>query len=208
MRTQCYHVVDNHYLTLGAISNGAVVLQWLKENILQSTDSFEALFEQAAAIPAGADGLVFVPYLLGERAPIWDASAKGSLIGLTINHQQAHFVRAAMEGIVLGLFHIAEVLIPEVEERKGITIQASGGFAQSKLWLQMVADVFQMEVAVAQTVEGSAWGAVLIGLLALGIEIPEEQAPEAVFVPNLAHAPGYAEAFRKYKLASAFLLGI
>jgi gluconokinase len=208
MRTQCYHVVDDHYLILGAISNGAVVLQWLKENVLQSTDTFEALFEQAAAIPAGADGLVFVPYLLGERAPIWDASAKGSLIGLTINHQQAHFVRAAMEGIVLGLFHIAEVLIPEVEERKGITIQASGGFAQSKLWLQMVADVFQMEVAVAQTVEGSAWGAVLIGLLALGIEIPVEQAPEAIFVPNLAHAPGYAEAFRKYKLASAFLLGL
>lgn len=208
MRTQCYHVIDDYYLTLGAVSNGAVVLQWLKENVLQSTDSFEVLFEKASSIPAGADGLVFVPYLLGERAPIWDASAKGSLIGLTINHQQAHFVRAAMEGIVLGLFHIAEVLIPEFDDRKEITIQASGGFAQSKLWLQMVADVFQMQVAVAQTVEGSSWGAVLIGLLALGIELPEEQAPQAIFKPNLAHAPAYAEAFRKYKLASNFLLGI
>jgi gluconokinase len=191
--------VEDQYLSLGAINNGAVVLQWLKESVLRTDASFEDLFVQAGDIAAGSDGLLFVPYLLGERAPIWDASAKGAILGITINHHQAHFVRATLEGIVMGLRHIAEVLLPSPAERNKIEIRVSGGFAKSDLWLQIVADVFQMPVALSQTVEGSAWGAVLIGFKALGIKYKEPDGEEQVFSPNRNNAQVYAEVFEKFK---------
>lgn len=208
MRTQCYHLAGDQYLSLGAVNNGAVVLQWLKESVLRSDVAYETLFEQAATIAAGSDGLLFIPYLLGERAPIWDAGAKGSIIGLTINHQQAHFVRAALEGVVFGLRHIAEVLVPDPTALQQIELKVSGGFAKSELWLQVVADVFQMRVALSQTVEGSAWGAVLIGFKSLGIEYTELPQDEQVFLPNPDHAQVYAAAFSRFKQVYPLLNGL
>lgn len=205
MRTQCYHLLDDQYLSLGAVNNGAVVLQWLKENVLRTEASFESLFEQAATVPAGADGLLFVPYLLGERAPIWDAKARGVMLGLDIQHRQEHFVRATMEGIVLGLRHIAEVLLPNAAERAHIEIRASGGFAKSELWLQIVADVFQMRVVVAETVEGSAWGAVILGCKALQLAYSDGAGEEVVFDPNSAHAEVYEIAFEQFQKVYPFL---
>jgi len=199
MRTQCYHLTNQHYLKLGAVNNGAIVLQWLKESILKTDESFETLFEQAKTIPAGSDGLLFVPYLLGERAPIWDASAQGTLLGIGINHTKAHLIRATLEGIVLGLFSVTEILLPDVEHRNPITIMASGGFGKSDLWLQMVADIFQMKVAVAETIEASAWGAVLIGFEALGIENEAVHTPEKYFFPNENNRLVYAHCFEKFK---------
>lgn len=208
MRTQCYHLLDDQYLSLGAVNNGAVVLQWLKENVLETEESYETLFERAATVPAGADGLLFVPYLLGERAPIWDAKARGVMLGLSIQHQQAHFVRAAMEGIVLGLRHIAEVLLPNAAERAGMEIRASGGFAKSELWLQIVADVFQMRVVVAETVEGSAWGAVMLGCKALGLECEDGGGEEVGFEANLENAEVYEVAFKQFQKVYPFLQGL
>jgi len=205
MRTQCYHLLGDQYLSLGAVNNGAVVLQWLKENVLRTEASFESLFEQAAGVPAGSDGLLFVPYLLGERAPIWDAKARGVMLGLSIQHQQAHFVRAAMEGIVLGLRHIAEVLLPNAAERAGMEIRASGGFAKSELWLQIVADVFQMRVVVAETVEGSAWGAVMLGCKALGLECEDGGGEEQTFESNLENSEVYESCFRQFCQVYPFL---
>ena len=199
MRTQCYHLMDNQYLTLGAVSNGAIVLQWLKESILKTEESFESLFEKAATVVAGCDGLLFVPYLLGERAPIWDASAKGTLLGINIIHTQAHFIRATMEGILFGLLNILEILLPDEEKREQHTIMASGGFAKSEFWLQMTADVFQMKVEIAETVEASAWGAVLIGLKANGSDFNFENSKGKVFLPNKQHKLIYELSFAKFK---------
>ena len=199
MRTQCYHLIDNQYLTLGAVSNGAIVLQWLKESILKTEDSFETLFKQAATVSSGSDGLLFVPYLLGERAPIWDASANGTLLGIKIIHTQAHFIRATMEGILLGLLNVLEILLPDEETREQHTIMASGGFAKSEFWLQMTADIFQMKVIIAQTVEASAWGAVLIGFKSKEIEVLPETLDGNVFVPNKKHKTIYEQSFTKFK---------
>jgi gluconokinase len=199
MRTQCYHLIDNQYLTLGAVNNGAVILQWLKESLLKTEATFESLFDAAEKIPAGSDGLLFVPYLLGERAPIWDASAQGTLLGIQIIHTQAHLVRATLEGVLYGLVSITEILLPDLEKRKEITIMASGGFGKSELWLQMVADIFQMKVEVAQTTEGSAWGAVLIGLRSIGIETPLQNRTAQTFLPNTAHKEVYEQGFAKFK---------
>jgi gluconokinase len=198
MRTQCYHLIDNQYLTLGAVNNGAVILQWLKEVILQTNESFDELIAQAQKVPAGSDGLIFVPYLLGERAPIWDASAQGTLLGITINHTKAHFIRATLEGILLGLLSITEILIPIKKEREQIIIMASGGFTKNDIWLQIAADIFQMKVSVSQKIEGSAWGAVLIGFMAFGIESNHHDIEEKMFFPNPDNQLVYQENFRKF----------
>ncbi|MBP6181053.1 gluconokinase [Flavobacterium sp.] len=199
MRTQCYHLMDNQYLKLGAVNNGAIVLQWLKESILKTDESFEELFEQAKIIPAGCEGLLFVPYLLGERAPIWDASAQGTLLGIQITHTKAHLIRATLEGILFGLLSITEILLPDPEERHATTIMASGGFGKSELWLQMVADIFQMKVIVAETIEASAWGAVLIGFKATGITIPNHNRIGKTFLPNEDYKEIYEQGFEKFK---------
>ncbi|WP_426484711.1 gluconokinase [Flavobacterium sp. 2] len=199
MRTQCYHLMDNQYLTLGAVNNGAIILQWLKETLLRTEKSLEVLVEEAAKIPAGSDGLLFVPYLLGERAPIWDASAQGSLLGMQITHTQAHLVRATLEGILFGLFQITEILIPDPDHRKETKVMASGGFGKSELWLQMVADIFQMQVETSQTIEGSSWGAVLIGLKSLGEEITIDNKTGQIYFPNTEHKSVYEAAFNKFK---------
>ncbi len=202
MRTQCYHLLDNQYLVLGAVNNGAVVLQWLKEDLLASEQSYESLFAQAEAIAAGADGLLFVPYLLGERAPIWDANAKGLLAGMTIHHTQAHLVRATMEGILYGLLSIAQILVPDASIRMQMDLMASGGFAKSETWLQMAADIFQMKVQVLQTTEGSCWGAVMIGFQAIGLAIKPRFLVEKTFYPNTALANVYAQQHEKFKQLS------
>ncbi|MES2518946.1 MAG: gluconokinase [Bacteroidota bacterium] len=198
MRTQCYHLVDNQYLKLGAINNGAVVLQWLKESILQSEESFDELLVKAQTVSVGSNGLIFVPYLLGERAPIWDASAQGTLLGITINHTKAHLIRATLEGILFGLLSITEILIPDEKEREEIVIMTSGGFTKNDFWLQLTADIFQMKVAVSQDIESSAWGAVLIGFMAFGIETNHQGIEEKVFMPNPEHQHIYQENFRKF----------
>ena len=199
MRTQCYHLIEDQYLTLGAVNNGAIILQWLKESLLKTDATFETLFAQAEKIPAGSEGLLFVPYLLGERAPIWDASAQGTLLGIQIIHTQAHLVRATLEGILYGLLSVTEILLPDLEKRKETTIMASGGFGKSELWLQMVADIFQMKVAVSQTTEGSAWGAVLIGMKSIGVKIPVQNKLEKTFFPNTACKGVYEQHFEKFK---------
>lgn len=199
MRTQCYHLKDNQYLTLGAVNNGAIVLQWLKESLLKTTLSYEFLFAEAEKIPAGSEGLLFVPYLLGERAPIWDASAQGSILGMQITHTQAHLVRATLEGILFGLFQITEILLPNPEKRKQTTIMASGGFGKSELWLQMVADIFQMKVVTSHTIEGSAWGAVLIGLESTNALILNQNRKDKTYFPNLDNKDVYAASFLKFK---------
>lgn len=199
MRTQCYHLMDQQYLKLGAVNNGAIVLQWLKESILKTDESFEELFLQAETIPAGAEGLLFVPYLLGERAPIWDASAQGTLLGIRIIHTKAHLIRATLEGILFGLLSITKILLPNPEERYKITIMASGGFGKSELWLQMVADIFQMKVIVAETIEASAWGAVLIGFKATDVAVPTHEKFGKIFLPNKNQIEIYEQSFEKFK---------
>ncbi len=198
MRTQCYHLIDSQYLTLGAVNNGAIILQWLKEAILQTNESFDELISQAQNAPAGSNGLVFVPYLLGERAPIWDASAQGTILGITINHTKAHLIRATLEGILFGLLSITEILLPDKKERDNIIIMASGGFTKNDGWLQIAADIFQMKVAVSQKIEGSAWGAVLIGFMAFNIDSNCTQIEEKIFLPNKENQLIYQENFKKF----------
>jgi len=166
MRTFCYHLAGNSYIIGGASNNGAVVLQWLKDTLLQTSDTHEQLFREASEIEAGCNGLLFVPYILGERAPVWNSGAKAVFFGLDITHTRAHLIRSAMEAVVYCVYSIGKILM---ENRTITEIHATGGFTQSPLWLQMLSDTFNCTVRVSEAVESSALGAVKIGMAAMGI---------------------------------------
>jgi gluconokinase len=159
MRVFCYYLDEGQYITGGGTNSGAIALQWLKEQVFQDDQPMEAFLNLATTVPPGSEGLVFRPYLLGERAPFWDAHLTASFTGLTLRHGKAHFIRAAMEGVVSHLNLLKEILAELAPIRQVI---AGGGFAQNKLWVQMLADVFQVEVMVPDSVESSAWGAVVL----------------------------------------------
>jgi gluconokinase len=98
----------------------------------------------------------------------------------------------------LGLLSVTEILIPIKKEREQIIIMASGGFTKNDIWLQIAADIFQMKVSVSQKIEGSAWGAVLIGFMAFGIESNHHDIEEKMFLPNPDNQLVYQENFRKF----------
>jgi gluconokinase len=120
----------------------------------------------AERVSAGSEGLVFHPFLTGERAPYWNADLRGSFFGLGIHHRKEHMIRAVLEGVIFNLYSI----LPAVESIAGTStsIKATGGFARSGLWRQMMADVFDRTVVVPESFESSCLGAAVLGLYALG----------------------------------------
>ncbi|MEO8795309.1 MAG: FGGY-family carbohydrate kinase [Daejeonella sp.] len=196
MRTFCYPIKEDEYIIGGATNNGAVVMQWLKDSILKTEDTFETLFSHAESISAGSEGLIFLPYILGERAPIYNSKARGVFFGLNIQHQQAHLIRATMEGITFCLYSIGKLLM-ENTTVKGI--HASGGFAKSPVWLQILADVFNLPVVVAETVESSALGAVKLACEALELPFTINQQFETVYKPIETNHLVYKKSFQKFE---------
>jgi len=148
-------------------------------------DSYDLLTEIAEKIPAGSDGLIFHPFLGGDRAPIWDANARGSFFGLTRTHSRAHMVRAALEGIVYNLYTV--MLALEEVVGKPSSIQATGGFARSALWRQMLADIFEQDVTIPESPEGTALGAATLGMYALGMIDDLSVVKNFIGVANVHH---------------------
>ena len=165
----CYPVLKNFYVKGGAVNNGGNALQWYVEHFRNdaAADGYEALLEKAALIPPGAEGLIFLPYLQGERAPIWNARARGVFFGINSMHTNAHFARAVIEGVCLGLYDVFAELTKNKDSID--TIYVSGGFTKSDFWVQMIADIFNKKVVVADVADASAIGAVQLGLYATGL---------------------------------------
>ncbi|GAB2790993.1 gluconokinase [Rhabdobacter roseus] len=192
MRTFCYLLEEQTYIIGGATNNGAIIFQWLKDTFF-ANETYEQVFARAEAIEPGADGLVFLPYLLGERAPLWDSHVRGGFAGLGIRHTQAHFVRAVMEGIILNLYSIGKILM---EQQPIHTVYANGGFTQSTTWVQLLADVFGKPIALNETAETGAMGAMMMGLKALGHireydEVPQFTPVARTVEPNWMRHRGY-----------------
>ena len=143
-----YILTEHLFVSGGATNNGGAVLQWYIGNFLgkgaAGAKDLGAFVDEAAKVAPGCDGLVFLPYLQGERAPLWDAEAKGVFFGIRSVHTQRHFMRAVLEGISFSLFQVGASL----EETIGpiACIYASGGFIRSELWLQLLADLFGKKV--------------------------------------------------------------
>jgi gluconokinase len=196
MRTFCYHVEGNCYILGGASNNGAVVLQWLKETALEAHENYAKLFNLAGQIEPGAEGLLCLPYILGERAPIWNSKAKGIYFGLGIGHTKGHLIRATLEGVIFGLYSIGKILMEKKEVRE---LHATGGFVRSPLWLQILADVFNIRVLVFGEDESSALGAVMIGREALGSLPSFIRKPLDVYVPDASAHAVYCKQFGKFE---------
>lgn len=174
-RIFCYALTENHWVVGGPVNNGGMVYNWMMDEIgrLETVEAnrtdksrYDLIADRIASTKPGADGLLFFPYLSGERAPLWNANAKGSFYGLTLRHKREHMMRAVLEGINLNLYLVYRAL--ENHIGKPDKIHASGGFALSKLWRQIVADIFDTQIHVSQTVESSALGAVILGRYAIG----------------------------------------
>lgn len=167
----CYPLLKDLFIKGGAVNNGGSVLQWFAENFmnckLKSESDYALLIDQAQHTDAGAEGLIFLPYLQGERAPIWDASARGVFFGMNNLHRQPHFIRAVLEGVNYALYNVFCELTKHHDPIK--TIYASGGFVQSAPWVQMVADIFNKELVVNDQADASAIGAAMLGGFATGL---------------------------------------
>jgi gluconokinase len=165
-----YILTEQLYVSGGPINNGGVAVKWWIENFIEKTGSFsdnlDSYLMAVSSIPPGSEGLIFLPYLLGERAPIWDADAKAVFFGIRSIHGSQHFLRSVMEGISFSLYQIGLSLEETIGPIK--KIYASGGFIQSKFWLQLIADVFNREVSVTNDADASAIGAAVMGWYALG----------------------------------------
>ncbi|MGY3778729.1 gluconokinase [Isobaculum melis] len=204
-RTFCYALAENKWVIGGPVNNGGIVFRWVRDQLFapekitaeqMKVDSYEILTQIAEKIPAGSEGLIFHPFLGGERAPLWDANAKGSYIGLTTRHTRAHMVRASLEGIVFNLYSVLLILEELVDRPK--RIHATGGFARSALWRQLLADIFEQEVSIPESYESSCLGAAVIGMESLGFIQSIDEVSKMIgvtnqHIPNEAHFPVYRE---------------
>lgn len=156
----------------GAVNNGGGAVNWLLQNFLNldlNNNSYKRLFEQIQTVSAGSDGLIFLPYLYAERAPVWDAKSSASFININEKHSQAHFLRAALEGIC---FALNDVLMAVEQEGQPVNeLVISGGFIASPVWVQMLADITGKRLVILQSDDASAIGAVYLAMDALGINI-------------------------------------
>ncbi|MBD1425818.1 gluconokinase [Sphingobacterium arenae] len=208
-RVFSYILRSGEFVVGGAINNAGVVRKWFIEQFMSELPQLSlgmdsaALFDnEVRSIAPGSDGLIFLPYVTGERAPYWDANAKGVYFGIQLQHNRAHFARAMIEGMLFALLSVG-VALEETTQPIEI-IYASGGLARSVLWVQMLADVFNKPVFVKENVESSAWGAAILGMEALGINGVYPSAStadihDAQYLPDAHNHRIYMENFRKFK---------
>ncbi|MEU4692722.1 gluconokinase [Actinoplanes sp. NPDC023714] len=195
-RLFCYALTEDRWVIGGAVNNAGSVVRWAGESFAagferpgaEGEDADErdaALLLEAAGVKAGSDGLLCLPYLLGERAPWWRPGLRGAYLGLRREHTRPHLVRAAVEGVCQQL-----ALVRDSFDAEGNTlteIRATGGAVASELWTGILASALDLPVAVADTPEGTALGACLLARHALG-ELPDLD-EAAALVPISRHTP-------------------
>lgn len=198
-RTFCYHLAADLWVRGGAISSGGVVIDWAASMLgLASAAEVLAL---AADAPAGADGVIMVPYLAGERAPHWDAGARASVHGLRLHHGPRHFARAAVEATAFAIRDVLEAL-PGI-----VTLTATGGFTRSPFWLQTVADVTGRPLGVSGVPEAAALGAALLAVSDWR-DVAQMIARESGAHYDPRPQPVYDERFAAYRALYAATRGI
>jgi xylulokinase len=170
------HSVPGMWHVMGVTQGAGLSLRWLRDEVADAErgvaarvggEAYELLTQEAARAPAGCEGLLFLPYLMGERAPHLDPDARGGWIGLTARHTRADLVRSVMEGVTYSLRDCLGLL-----EEAGVgptEVRASGGGARSALWRQMQADVFGLPVVLLDNAEGPAFGAALLAGTGVGL---------------------------------------
>jgi xylulokinase len=196
------HAVPGRWHLMSVMLSAAGSLRWFRDALAPGVE-FGSLAAAAAEVPAGSGGLLFLPYLTGERSPHPDPLARGAFVGLTLDHDRRHLTRAVMEGVAFGLrdgldLMVAAGMAPPSQ------IRASGGGIASPLWRQILADVLGAQIATVTTTEGAAYGAALLAAAGAGWFGSVEAAASAVVRAQPAAEPGpdaprYAEAHERYR---------
>jgi xylulokinase len=196
---------------MGVMLSAAGSLRWFRDALGQpevarakstGADVYDLLATEAATAPPGSDGLIFLTYLTGERTPHPDPNARGVYFGLTLRHGRAHLIRALLEGVAFGLRDSLELI-------RGLEVpisqvRVSGGGARSRLWRQILADVFQAEIALVNAADGAPYGAALLASVGAGVFSRVDEACEQVIRVTDRVEPGgdvarYQESYEIYR---------
>jgi xylulokinase len=206
------HAVPNAWYLMGVTQGAGLSLRWVRDNIglperalerWTGTDAYEVMAQEAASVPAGCEGLVFLPYLQGERTPHLDAHARGGWIGLTASHDRRYLIRSVMEGVAFSLKDCFAII--REQGLKLDQMRATGGGAKSPLWRQIIADVLGVELVVTNASEGPAFGAALLAGVAGGVyQSVQAACDQTVRVvqrtePRPETAAVYAQTYETYK---------
>jgi xylulokinase len=196
------HAVPGRWHMMGVMLSAAGSLRWLRDALAPAM-SFEDLVSGAEEVPAGSDGLLFLPYLTGERTPHPDPLARGAFVGLTLRHDLRHLTRAVLEGVAFGLRDGLDLMLASGLARPD-KFRASGGGTRSSLWRQILADVLDAQIATVATEEGAAYGAALLAAVGAGwYETVEEACAGSIEVTPVAGPSGlgtvYQEAHSRFR---------
>lgn len=168
---------DSWYM-MGVMLSAGMSFSWLKKSLFANEFDYDRLNEMASDVSPGSEGLIFLPYLYGERTPHADANARGVFFGISGKHEQKHFVRSVMEGVTYGLNDSLELIKEQGVEVN--EIRAIGGGARSLVWQQIMADIFGQEISLLNVEEGPAFGAALIAGVGVGTYSNFEEAEEGI----------------------------
>ena len=206
-----FHVVPGRWLLQGGTTGGGGVLKWFHEQFGYEEDqqakasgesALTLLCNLAEAVPAGSDGLVFLPYMAGERSPIWDEKAKGVYYGLDYSKTKAHMVRASLESVAFALKHNLDTAAGAGAEVQ--TLRATGGSANSKIWTQIKADITGKEIEVPASDMATTLGAAILAGVGLKVFKNFDEAVEKTVrvkrrhTPNIADKAAYEKAYATY----------
>jgi gluconokinase len=200
-----YLLNEKTFVCGGAVNNGGAAIDWLIKSFLKldiSAENYALLFDDIATVTPGSNGLIFLPYLYAERAPVWDAKSSGAFLCINFKHRQQHFLRAALEGICFALYHVLNA----VEESSGEQVKeivVSGGFISSQVWVQVLADITGKKLRLLQGGDSSAMGAIYLAMESLGMDVQgildQESEKSTVVVPDIMNHQLYSRIFPVYK---------
>ncbi|MHB1295359.1 MAG: xylulokinase [Anaerolineae bacterium] len=205
-----WHVVPGLWTLIGAISTPGAALQWFRDRFYAGEGDdgqarYARMTEDAAASAAGANGVVFLPHMMGERAPIWDPNARGVFFGLSLGTARGDMVRAVMEGAAYAMRHLIEI----IQERSGVRMQrvvTVGGAARNALWRQIKADVWGLELTASPVREAASLGAAMTAGVGAGLYDDYADAVRAAVpvggetnVPDPDKAAAYDHTYRVYR---------
>lgn len=210
-RSWCYRCDDRRFIAGGAINNGGLALEWVRSRFYgDQTDGFTQMMRDADPVAPGADGVVFVPYLTGERSPWWSPLARASLHGLKLNHERGHVTRAAMESVAMCLSQVWDAVVTTDTKHAKLT----GGVTRNPVWCRILADVLGVSLSAREGADASAIGAAMLAQAMVSLRVtgdwtigtPAES--EVVYHPDASRHAAYRSHCQRFKELSLHAAGV
>ena len=210
-RTFCYALTEDQWVIGGPINNGGISFRWVRDQLFpdlqekaaaNGESAYDELTRRASSVSAGSGGLLFLPYLTGERAPFWDADTKGVFFGLTLDHGRDHMIRSVLEGVMFQMYSVALALTEAGVEP--VEYRAGGGFARSELWRQIMTDMFETDMIIPESHQGSCLGAAWLAMKSLNW-IDDLSSIQNILQTTVKHTP-IAENVHTYRLLKPIYL--